>query len=137
MAKLIQDIWILRVSGIVVFHRVFNPHLDAQLFGGLMTSLNFFAEELSTGGLSNFELSNKRFSIIKKNKFLFIANSSKDKKAKKVQQELNAIVTKFFEKYSEDILCDFSGNINTFSDFDEEIENSLEGTIRKFQKAFW
>lgn len=137
MAKLIQDIWILRDSGIVVFNRVFNPHLDAQLFGGLMTSLNFFAEELSTGGLSNFELNNKRFSIIKKNKFLFIANSSKDKKAKKVQQELNAIITSFFEKYSEETLYNFSGNINTFSDFEEEIEDSLEGTIRKFQKAFW
>ena len=137
MAKLIQDIWILRDSGIVVFHRVYNEHLDAQLFGGLMTTLNLFAEELSTGGLTNFELSNKRFSIIKKNHYLFIANSSKDKKIKKVHHELEAIVKKFFDKYSEDILYDFTGNIKPFSGFEEDIEESLEETIRKFQKAFW
>ncbi len=137
MAKLIQDIWILRDSGIVVFNRVFDAHLDAQLFGGLMTSLNFFAEEISTGGLSNFELNNKRFSIIKKKKFLFIANSSKEKKEKKVNQELQAIMIKFFQKYSDDVLYDSGGNINKFSDFVEEIEDSLEQTIKKFQKAFW
>lgn len=114
MVKLIQDIWILRDSGIVVFHRVFNEHLDAQLFGGLMTTLNLFAEELSSGGLSSFELSNKRFSIIKKNRYLFIANSSKDKKVKKVHQEIEAIVEKFFNKYSEEELDDVSGNINIF-----------------------
>ncbi|KKM72420.1 hypothetical protein LCGC14_1420660, partial [marine sediment metagenome] len=40
MAKLIQDIWILAESGIVLFHRVFNKQIDAQLFGALMTALN-------------------------------------------------------------------------------------------------
>jgi len=137
MAKLIQDIWILRDSGIVVFHRVFNERLDAQLFGGLMTTLNLFAEELSSGGLSNFELSNKRFSIIKKNRFLFIANSNKDKKVKKVHQEIESIVKKFFNKYSREDLDDVSGNINVFSSFEVEIEGSLEETIKRFQKAFW
>jgi len=137
MAKLIQDIWILRDSGIVVFHRVYNEHVDAQLFGGLMTTLNLFAEQLSTGGLSNFELSNKRFSIIKKNHYLFIANSSKDKKIKKVHQEIEVIVKKFFDKYSEDVLYDDTGDIKVFSDFKEDIVDSLEETIRKFQKAFW
>ncbi len=137
MAKLIQDIWILRDSGIVVFHRVFNEHLDAQLFGGLMSTLNLFAEELSSGGLSNFELSNKRFSIIKKNHYLFIANSSKDKKVKKVHQEIEAVILKFFDKYSEEDLRDNTGNIDVFSNFEKEIEGSLEETIRRFQKAFW
>ena len=102
-----------------------------------MTTLNLFAEELSSGGLSNFELSNKRFSIIKKNRYLFIANSSKDKKVKKVHQEIETIVQKFFDKYSEEELNDFSGNINVFSSFEKEIEGSLEETIRRFQKAFW
>jgi hypothetical protein len=137
MAKLIQDIWILLDSGIVVFHRVYDENLDVQLFGGLMTTLDLFAEELSKGGLSSFELSNKRFSIIKKNHYLFIANSSKDKKIKKVHQELEKIAEKFFQKYSEDLLYNYDGNIDTFSDFEVEIEDSLEETIKKFQKAFW
>ncbi len=137
MVKLIQDIWILAESGVVVFHRVYDEHLDAQLFGGLMTALNSFAERLSKGGLTNFELNSKRFSVIKRRKFLFVANSSKSFKIKKVIQELQSIADRFFEIYPEDVLFNFDGDIKRFLDFENEIENSLEETIRKFQKAFW
>ena len=54
-------------EGIVLFSRVFNPKVDDQLFGGLMSALNTFAESLSDGGLSNFELSDKRFALMKMN----------------------------------------------------------------------
>lgn len=137
MVKLIQDIWILAKSGVVLFHRVFNEHLDVQLFGGLMTALNSFAEKLSKGGLTNFELNSKRFSVIRRNDLLFIANSSKLFKTKKVLQELETIVSRFFEAYSEDVLNKFSGNVKQFNDFEKEIEDSLQETIRKFQKALW
>jgi len=137
MVKLIQDIWILAESGVVLFNRVFNEHLDAQLFGGLMTALNSFAEKLSKGGLTHFELNSKRFSVIKRNDLLFIANSSKLFKTKKVLRELETIVSRFFEAYSEDVLNKFSGNVKQFNDFEKEIEDSLQETIRKFQKALW
>ena len=137
MAKLIQDIWILRESGIVVFNRVFDQIVSPQLFGAMMSALNMFAEQLTEGGLSNFELNNKRFTIIKKNDFLFIGNSSKEIKSKKIVRELEKIVTKFFGKYSEDILDDSSGNLKNFMEFEEEIKDSLEEIIKKFQKAFW
>ena len=137
MPKLLQDIWIIDESGIVVFHRVFDEKVDAQLFGGLMSALNSFAEKLSKGGLSNFELSNKRFSVIKENHFLFIASSSKDINLKKVDQELRIIARKFFELYSEEDLSNSTVEISKFLDFEKEIENSLEDTIRKFRKAFW
>ena len=137
MVKLIQDIWILAESGVVVFHRVYDEHLDAQLFGGLMSALNSFAEKLSKGGLTNFELNSKRFSVIKRKTFLFIANSSKTFKIKKVVQELESIANRFFEIYPEDVLFNFDGDIKRFLDFEKEIENSLQETIRKFQKALW
>ncbi|KKL70000.1 hypothetical protein LCGC14_2109320 [marine sediment metagenome] len=137
MAKLIQDIWVMADSGIVLFHRVFNQQIDAQLFGGLMTALNVFAEQLSKGGLTNFELSEKRFSVIKKNNLLFIANSSKNQKPKKVAQELDLITERFFELYNYDFMAHFDGNIKQFEAFEREIENSLEETTRKFQNAFW
>lgn len=137
MPKLLQDIWILAESGIVVFHRVFDEKINAQLFGGLMTALNSFAEQLSKGGLSNFELSKKRFSVIKENHFLFIASSSKGINLKKVDQELRTIAKKFFDLYPEEVLSNYNGEISKFLDFEKEIENSLEYTIRKFRKAFW
>ena len=137
MAKLIQDIWIMADSGIVLFHRVFNKQIDAQLFGGLMTALNVFAEQLSKGGLTNFEISEKRFSVIKRKDLLFIANASKNQKHKKVAHELDIITKRFFELYNDDFMAHFNGNIKEFADFENEIENSLEEITRKFQKAFW
>ncbi len=137
MPKLLQDIWIIDESGIVVFHRVFDEKVDAQLFGGLMSALNSFAEQLSKGGLSNFELRKKRFSVINENHFLFIASSSKDVNLKKVDQELRIIAKKFFDLYPKEVLSKSNGEISKFRDFKKEIENSLEDTIRKFRKAFW
>ncbi|MFX0186417.1 MAG: hypothetical protein ACFE8A_01645 [Candidatus Hodarchaeota archaeon] len=54
--KVVQDLWILLDSGIVLFSRVYNPKINQQLFGSLMTALNSFAGELAAGGLTSFEL---------------------------------------------------------------------------------
>lgn len=137
MVKVLQDIWILdRNSGVVLFHRVFDEELDVQLFGGLMSALNSFAEILSKEGLTSFELSQKRFGILKQKNFLFIGNCSKKVKEKKIIEELEIISEKFFEIYA-DILDSWQGDITMFQSFEKEIEDSLEGTIEKFKKAFW
>ena len=137
MVKLLQDLYIISDGGIVLYHRVFDEKLDEQLFGGLMSALNSFAEELTNVGLSNFELQDKRYTLIRRNDILFVANSSNKIKAKRVIEELESIVTRFFELYSEEILTTWEGNVAIFFDFEKEIEDSLEGTIQKFQKAFW
>jgi hypothetical protein len=136
LVKVLQDIWILSESGIVLYSRVFNPKVNEQLFGALMTALNSFATELAKGGLSNFELSSIRFTILKDKGFLFVANSNKKVKEKRVQDELKIIAEKFFDKYS-DILASWDSDVSVFENFNDEIEDSLEDTIKKFQKAFW
>ena len=88
-------------------------------------------------GLSNFELQDNRYSFLKKNNVIFIADSSRKIKEKKVQEELDLIAKKFFELYSEDIIAVWDHDISRFSDFGKEIENSLEDTIKRFQDAFW
>ena len=134
--KILQDIWILSEGGIVVFNRVYNPKINEQLFGALMTALNSFAEELIEGGPMSFELSSVRYTIFKTNDFLFIANSNKKIKEKRVKEELQKISEKFFIKYAEP-LENWDSEISVFSDFEPEIEDSLEETIKKFEKAFW
>lgn len=137
MVKVLQDIWILDGnSGVVLFHRVFDEKLDVQLFGGLMSALNSFAEILSKEGLTSFELSEKKFGILKRKNILFIGNASKNIKEKKIVEELKVIADKFFEIYS-DILDTWQGDITMFQSFEKQIEDSLEGTIEKFKKAFW
>jgi hypothetical protein len=136
-SKIIQDIWILTDGGMVVFSRVYDENVDEQLFGALMTALNSFAEEISKGGLSNFELSKKRFTILKKNSFIFIANSDNKFKPKKVLQELDTVINKFFTLYPEDILKEWDNDLSLFSNFEVEIKESLDDPIKKMQKAFW
>jgi hypothetical protein len=137
MVKVLQDIWILTENGIVIYHRVFDEKVDEQLFGGLMAALNSFAEELVNEGLSSFELQNKRFTLLKKNNLLFVANSSKKAKVKKVMEELQIIAQKFFNLYPVDFLNNWDNDVSVFLNFERVIVDSLEETIKKFQDAFW
>ena len=135
--KVIQDIWILNEAGIVLFSRVFNPRVNDQLFGGLMSALNTFAENISDGGLSNFVIKDKKYIIMKQYGLLFIVNSSKNVKEKKVNEEMKSIVKKFFKIYPKEMLDTWNSDISIFADFEKHIKNSLQDTIDKFERAFW
>ena len=136
MVKILQDLWILTESGVSLFSRIQDEALNDQLFAALMSALNSFSEEIAKGGLSNFQLSTKRFSIVKKNAFIFVVSSALKTKEKKVIEELEIIIEKFFDKY-EDVLKEWDNDISYFEGFEKEIDDSLESTIKKFQKAFW
>ncbi|GAH94951.1 unnamed protein product, partial [marine sediment metagenome] len=101
MPKILKDLWILTENGVVLFSRVFDQTINPQLFGGLMSALNTFAEKLTDGGISNFEMSDLRFVIVKRRSFLFIGSSLNKTKEKKVIDELKLISDVFFEVYSE------------------------------------
>jgi len=135
LKPIFDDLWVLTSSGVVVFDHVVDVQLKSQLFGALMSALNSFAEQLAEGGLSNFELSEKRFIIMKKNEFLFVASTTKKVKEKTVIQQLENIANNFFEKYS-DILKNWDQDISVFSDFKEEIESALNANVKKFRKGF-
>ncbi len=137
MGKLIQDLWILQKQGVVLFERVFDQRMDAQLFGSFISALNMFAMNLDKDGLSNFELSNKRFIIAEKNGLLFITNCSLKTKVKDTQVELQKIVKKFFDLYSKEQVDNWDGNTTMFDDFSNKIEDSLENVVGNFSKAFW
>ncbi len=135
MVKLIQDLWILSNSGIVVFSRAFDQKVDEQLFGGLMSALDTFAQVLSDDGLTNFELSAIRFTLLKDNNFLFVANSSKKHKERKIQEQLKTISKKFFKKYK-DVLENWDYEVGVFGDFENEIAEELEDPMKKFWDGF-
>ncbi|MFX1409960.1 MAG: hypothetical protein ACFFA6_06390 [Promethearchaeota archaeon] len=136
MVKILNDIWILTQNGVTVYSRVQDPRINPQLFGAIMSALNSFAEQLSNGGITNFELSKIRFTILKKKDFIFVANSSNKAKEKKVLNELSRVAQKFFKLYSAEILDKWDNDINIFANFQNEIKDSLEETTRKIQKAF-
>jgi hypothetical protein len=128
-------VWILDKSGIVLFNRVFNESVSPQLFGAMMSALNSFAEHLTDKGLSNFELDNKRFTIIKRHNLIFVANSSREFNQKKVNKELEKLSKKFIKRYSERLKT-FQGEIGSFTDFERHIEDSLEENNEKSNNEF-
>jgi hypothetical protein len=136
IAKIVQDFWILKDDGLVLFSRVFHEQVEDQLFGALLSALDSFAQQVSEGGLSNFELSNKRFTLIKKGGLLFIANSSKNVKEKKIIQELEVISQKFLEIYPENFFEEWDNDISIFQNFTSHIEDALEDPIKKFWNSF-
>ncbi len=128
MGKILRDLWILTEHGLTIFSRVIDPTIGPQVFGGLMSALNTFAESLAEGGMSNFQLSSIRFTIEKKNHFLFVANASNEVKPKKVMNELKKVSKIFFKVYPEAIIQNWSKNIKKFSNFKEFIMDSLDET---------
>lgn len=140
MGKILQDIWILTASGTTIWSRVFNPKINEQLFGALMNAIDTFAKETVEEGISNFELNNKKYVIIKKEDTMFVTNVKKGIKQKNIRKELHRIAEKFFNTYSDEldrIKSDGDIDLSLFSNFEDYINSSLEDTIDKFQKAFW
>ena len=131
--KIIQDLWILTSAGVVIFKRVYDAKINAQLFGALMSALSSFSRENVSGELTSFELRSIRFTIIKNNKFLFVCNSSKKAKEKRVQEELENIANEFFKKYPIEWLNnEWDQDISVFKDFEKDIESALEDPVIKF-----
>ncbi|MFX1388443.1 MAG: hypothetical protein ACFE9Z_00090 [Promethearchaeota archaeon] len=136
MVKAIQDLWIQRTDGIVIFSRVFHQKVEDQLFGALMSALNSFAQEIGDGGLHSFEFQNIRFTIIKKGNLFFIANSSKNHKEKKILAELEQIAEKFIQDYPETSSDNWDGCIDDYETFKNKITDALEDPVKKFWNDF-
>ena len=127
----------LTSTGVTLYSRVMDKEkLNPQLFGALMSALNTFAEKLSNGGISNFEMRNMRFVVVRRRDFLFVGTALNKIKEKKVVEELKVISDKFFDVYPSDVLLNWDGDINIFSDFGQFIEGSLEKSIDKLKEAF-
>ena len=136
MDKVLQDIWILTDSGTVLWSRVINPKMDEQLFGALMSAIDTFANEISNKGLTNVELTDMTFYLLKRQELLFITNAPSDVKEKRIKEELRWVADKFIEIYS-DKLKNWDKDTSLFSGFEEIIENSLKEPIDKLKKSFW
>lgn len=128
----------LTSTGITLYSRVMDEErLKPQLFGALMSALNTFAEKLSDGGISNFEMRNMRFVVVRRRDFLFVGTALNKIREKKVVEELKVISDKFFDVYPSGVLLNWDGDINIFSNFGQFIESSLEKPIDKLKEAFW
>ena len=120
----IEDFWILKDSGIVIFHYQSEDEVDKNLFGAITIALNTYADVLSKGGLESFQFITKKFTFLKKNNLIFVAKSPIKTKDSHIKHELHEISDKFFKQYSDDFLNKWKGNIRIFTNFEKVINSS-------------
>ena len=126
MAKVVQDLWILSDGGHLLYKRIYDEKIDAQMYGSLMSALSSFAQKIIDGGLKSIELDFIRFTVLKVNDFLFVANSAKKIKERKVQDELRYISNKFFKLHSLNWLKhEWDNKLHYFQEFGKEIKSSF------------
>ena len=132
-----QDIWILIKSGITVFRKVKNQYIEDQLFGALMSTLDIFTKKVFDGNLSTFGFGTIQFFLYQRNNFIFVGSFTKKVKEKKALKELEIIADKFFGTFSSEllnnILTNWDGNIEVFSEFGKILDESPE---LKFKDLF-
>ena len=127
MVKILENIWIMTTTGSVIYHRKYDPIIDEQLFGAIISSLNTFAEKgLFEDSISSFVISDKILYLKKKNNILFVTDTSEKKKEKKLIRELDKVIEKFFNLFPPNIFINWDGEINQFESFEKEIEESLK-----------
>ena len=127
----IRDLWILLESGAVLFDRLYEKKVNPNLFGAMMSALNSYVKLIADDeGMLSFQLNESNVTVFKKGHVLFIANTKKKEKEKKVVKDVKKIKKIFFETYSEefsgDYLTEWDGEISKFSDFGEEIIDFLK-----------
>ena len=136
MGKILQDLWILKESGTVLFSRVFEEKMDDQLFGSLLSALNMFANEIAEGGISSFELSSKKYALMRLNELLFVGNGGRKAKEKRLMAEIEKVAQRFFKKYGENVLKSWDNDVNQFLGFKNIINDTLEDPVEKFWDGF-
>ncbi len=137
MVQVIRDLWVITEAGVVIFDRIFDQQLCADLFGAFLSAITSFSKELtSKGGLTSFKLIETQYTILKVQDLLFVGNSAAKVKENRIISELKIISEKFFNRY-QDVLKDYNGNVTTFKGFVNDIDESLEKPIDRIQKALW
>ena len=129
MFDILQDILVITRIGKVLISKIKNPQIEKDLLGKLVSALDTFCEDLSHEELRQFEFSNLRFDIIKKKDIIFLGSSSKNVKHKKVLKVLRYIIDLFFERYSEEYLNNWNGNIDLFRELEEYIAKTRDEMI--------
>ncbi len=121
---ILEDILIITTEGKVIVRRIKNPEIEGVFFSNLIRALNIFCQDFAHEQLNQFEFSEIRFDIIKKESLFFVGSSLKTVKHKKVLRVLQRIVDYFFEKYKNENLYNLEGKAEILG----EIENYINKT---------
>ncbi len=125
LLRFLDDIWILRKEGTVLFHRVVKEGVDDQLIGSLMSAIDSFARMIDGGGLTNFQIGYKNYILRKEKDIYFLASCPLKSNLKKAQDALIFISRQFLLAYHDE-LDSFNGDIVPFKRFEEKLNAPMD-----------
>lgn len=124
----INEFWIINKRGLCLYN-IFvgnESSLDAGLFGGFVSAIDRFGENLSNNNIQKLNFG-KNLIVFKKNldnNLLFVASTIKSSE-KKLRKILNEFEGKFLVKYSDDLISTWGGDLSVFEGFSEEIKRLI------------
>lgn len=105
-----------------MFQAVSEEIVLSDLFGGMISALNIFAENISEGGITSFTFERNRFVVIKDRHFMFVSRSDIDQDVRELKDEMKQIVKKFFLRFPARTLKNWKGgNTGMFSGFKNDL----------------
>jgi hypothetical protein len=120
--RYIEDLWILTDDGITLFSSD-DKIMDAQLFGGFLTAINLFVEELTNGYLKSFDTGTRRFYILKTPRLVFVASAPMIYRDEVVFEQLENVKDLFLELYPPEYFKTWNHNTSEFSSFGNMIND--------------
>ncbi len=129
--RTIKNIWILTESGTGVFFSDNSEQIKSHYFSMLLSALNSIANEISISGLTSFEFNKKTFNVLNRNGLLFVASSEKNFKKKNILQELESVASCFFEKYGENFVQSWDGDLEYCASFEEDLTRILPKQVQR------
>ncbi|MFX0070173.1 MAG: hypothetical protein ACFFAO_03695 [Candidatus Hermodarchaeota archaeon] len=134
MEKIIDDLWIITNDGLVIFTS--SEHtFDDNLFGAFLTAINIFVKEISNDMLRMFEISDKRYILVKERNLMFVASSYIGINEDLIKEKMNLIIERFLKLYPRDFFEKWNHDTNKFLNFEIEMDNINQNRIEKLLKA--
>jgi len=114
----IKDFWIVTETGIEIFCYAPDTPINPTLFGGFISALQSFSEEISQKKMESFVIGNLRYSFYsEEGKPIFIIGRANVQELEtRVTKVLSILYQKFYNEYKR-FLIKFSGNVNPFQNF--------------------
>ncbi len=119
----LEDLWVMKEVGIVVFSKSkYRKSIKQDLLGSLLSATHY----LSEGMLRVFSIKKHQFLLFERNKILFVFQYGLKADRRAILQVSEFLISKFFELFSKSYIDEFGYNEENFENFKEYVKTKKE-----------
>ncbi len=130
MGKLFENLAVLNEKNDIIFDRINDQAFCSEFFGQVLSAFNALTSHIADGNLSNIEWGDELITIKKKDGLIFLGCCvSKKANEKRINEEMDTIIERFFDLYSKVLLDNFTGDRATFTNSEKRLLESIKDLI--------